>query len=155
MDDSRKRDLMTNADKKALTVMLVEDDRTQRTLISEIVSRLGCTVVTAVDGKEALIRIAQEPCDLVLMDIEMPGMDGTKTARMMTAMAGRGEISAIPIIALTGSSRNLMRENCRAAGMEEVMMKASTPGEWSAALYELLNRWFPKATLATPHERTA
>ena len=146
---------MPQAEKKPLTVMLVEDDRTQRMVVSEILTRLGCNVLAAHNGQEAIRRIIEGPCDLVLMDIEMPGMDGVKTAHTMTTMRERGEISAIPIIALTGSVRGLISENCRAAGMEEVMIKVSKPSEWSAALYELLSRWFPEAPLTTPNERTA
>ncbi len=146
---------MTHETTQKLTVMLVEDDRTQRTLIAEVLTRLGCFVVTASDGRSALAQLMQGPCDLVLMDVEMPRLNGIETARAMAAMQHRGEIPAIPIIALTGSTRGLMRENCRAAGMEEILIKTGTPSEWNAALTELLGRWFPKVALTTFHERTA
>jgi len=95
-------------------------------------------MVTAVNtGKEALCALAQKQCNLVLMDVQMPEMDGFEaTAAIRTQEQGTG--GRIPIIALTAHAMKEDREKCLAAGMDGYLTKPIKPEELYAAIDQLL-----------------
>ncbi|HDS16805.1 MAG TPA: response regulator [Proteobacteria bacterium] len=83
---------------KAYTVLVIEDNDDNRRLVLKILGHKGFNVVGAIDGKEALERLRQGKPDLILMDINLPGMDGYELTRRIRKIPGFAEL---PIVALT------------------------------------------------------
>ena len=115
-------------------VLLVDDSLTNLRITGKVLGRLGCGVTTASSGEEALERIAEGKFHLVLLDYQMPGMDGPETAREIHARLGTG---APPIIALTGSVDLQVFKACKAAGMR-LVLKKPVPAEHLRAIVERL-----------------
>ena len=113
-------------------VLLVEDNPVNALLARTLLTREGCRVQTAADGREALSLMAETCFDLVLMDMRMPGLDGPTTARHLRA---RGDQT--PIIALTANAFVEDRQACFEAGMNDYLTKPLAP----TALRTLLARW--------------
>ena len=92
---------VTSAGMRRLRVLIAEDDPTNRMVTTRMLQRMGHTVETAPDGAEAVRRVLSETCDLVLMDMQMPVMDGlTAIKRIRHLQAERGE-APTPICTLT------------------------------------------------------
>ena len=103
-------------------VLLVDDNAINQLVGGAMLERLGLTYDTAADGLEALSRLAQKPYRLVLMDMEMPEMDGlTATRRLRAREAGSGNRTAI--IAMTANALQGDRERCLQAGMDGYVAK--------------------------------
>ncbi len=107
--------------RRGRTVLLVEDNATNRRVAELFLERAGCKVLQAVDGAEALALLAGQGVDLVLMDVQMPVMDGLEATRRIRAEAPGG--GRIPIVGLTASALKEQVEACRAAGMDDVIAK--------------------------------
>jgi signal transduction histidine kinase/ligand-binding sensor domain-containing protein/ActR/RegA family two-component response regulator len=100
-----------------LHLLLVEDNLVNQALTQRLLESAGCTVVCAMDGKEALDACAAEHFDVVLMDVQMPNMDGFEaTAELRRREATSG--GHLPIVALTANAMRGDRERCIAAGMD-------------------------------------
>lgn len=127
------------ADFTGLHVLLVEDNEINRELASQLLRDAGITVSLAENGREALEKVTTESFDGVLMDIQMPEMDGYQAAR---AIRARPELVALPIIAMTANAMATDRANALAAGMNEHVPKPIDPGE----LYGAIRRWFKPHT---------
>ncbi len=113
-----------------LRVLAVDDNPVNRDIVRAMLERAGHSVVTATDGAEAVQIAGREPFDLVLMDIQMPGMDGltaTRLIRNLPAPARR-----VPVIALTAHASGSSRPECEDAGMNGFVSKPIRP----AALFE-------------------
>lgn len=104
-----------------LRVLLAEDNRINQLVARRMLERLGCQVRVAADGEEALAAIREQRFDLVLMDCQMPGVDGYEAARRIRAMGGRP--AQTPIFALTAHALDGERQRCLAAGMDDVILK--------------------------------
>ncbi|MGE0251549.1 MAG: response regulator [Dongiaceae bacterium] len=105
-------------------VMLVEDNRVNREFTSDTLSSFGCKVITAENGKIALEKLRNSKCDLILMDIQMPEMDGYQATQAIRALAGSNlELAATPIIAITANAMEGDREKCLSAGMSDYLSK--------------------------------
>ncbi|MDP1630058.1 MAG: response regulator [Caulobacter sp.] len=119
----------------ALRILAVDDVEANRELVAIILSRLGHTVSLADSGQAALARLkAGETFDLVLMDVQMPGMDGLETTRAIRALGG--PCRRMPIAALTANRLASQSAECRAAGMDDYLAKPIQEG----ALKRLLRR---------------
>jgi CheY-like chemotaxis protein len=106
---------------KSLRVLVADDNRVNQKVAQGMLERLGHTVALAGDGKEALAAIKAAAFDLVLMDVQMPEMDGFEaTRRVREWETGR---TRIPIIALTAHAMDSHREECLAAGMDSFLAK--------------------------------
>ncbi|MDJ0278477.1 PAS domain-containing protein [Sphingomonas sp. 2R-10] len=106
------------------TVLVAEDNDTNRYLIAEIVRRLGHRVVTVENGARAVEYVtapAGNPVDLVLMDIQMPVMDGIAAARAIRAWSGAG--ATVPIHAITADQSTETRAEIRQAGIDGILAK--------------------------------
>jgi PAS domain S-box-containing protein len=101
-------------------ILLAEDNEDNISMISEYLFTKGYRVEIARNGKEALDVVQHEPPDLILMDVQMPGMDGLEATRRLRA---NPEMSTIPIIALTALAMPGDRERCLQAGATEYMSK--------------------------------
>jgi PAS domain S-box-containing protein len=100
------------------TVLVAEDHEVNRELFTLLLTRLGCKVINARDGMEAVEIGAARRFDLILMDLFMPRMDGYEATRVIRDRGFRG-----PIIAVTASALKGEREKCLAAGMDDILVK--------------------------------
>ncbi|HID46005.1 MAG TPA: PAS domain S-box protein [Chromatiaceae bacterium] len=101
-------------------VLLVEDNEINRELATEVLTRNQLVVDTACNGQEALDCLQKVSYDLVLMDIQMPVMDGYEAA---WAIRNQLKLVELPIIALTASTSSVVREKCIRAGMDDYVSK--------------------------------
>ena len=122
-------------------VMVAEDNPINLALASEILKRLGCTVVEVHNGREAVDAFMEGRYDIIAMDCQMPKMDGYEAARMIREQEkGRGAgTPRTPIFALTAHCMEGDREICLDAGMDDYLAKPfSVDG-----LIDMLKRWLP------------
>jgi CheY-like chemotaxis protein len=135
-------------------VLLAEDNDVNRTIVVAWLTRIGLTSVHARNGLEAVAALREESFDLVLMDCQMPEMDGfaaTEAIRLLEAQSGRPRT---PIIALTANAIDGDREGCLRAGMDDYLPKPFK----GAQLAETLLRWLPDGateTIASAKERAS
>ncbi len=120
-----------------LRVLLVEDNRVNRELAKEHLSKLHCSVVTAEHGKESIALAMENTVDIILMDCQMPVMDGFDATKALKGMMANGEIAPTPIVALTANAMDGDRERCLKAGMDDYATKPIR----KAMLIDLLTRW--------------
>lgn len=104
-------------------ILLVEDTAALRLLHATLLARAGHQVVTARDGAEAVIEAARHRFDLILMDLDMPVMDGFRAALLIRT--GGGLNAGTPIVAFTASGADL--ERCRSFGIDGVLAKPCSP----------------------------
>ncbi|MCK5369365.1 MAG: response regulator, partial [Cyclobacteriaceae bacterium] len=121
--------------KMKLDVLYVEDVTTNQFLIEEILGDWGITVDMASDGYEALKMIELKNYDLILMDIQMPGIDGLETTRRIRAM-DNPYYKNIPIIALTASTTEATRDEVFISGMQDYVLKPVNVDELRAKIVE-------------------
>ena len=124
-------------------ILLVEDSPTNQIVARSLLERLGCYVEVADNGAAALERVQQQPFDLVLMDISMPGMDGMEATRRIRALGG--EYAQLPIVAMTAHAFEQDRADCLAAGMNDYLSKPLQ----RERLHEVVGCWL---YAAEPHE---
>ena len=120
-------------------VLLVEDNPVNQLVAKGMLGKLGCDVVVAAHGAEALDQLEYHSFDLVLMDCNMPVMDGYEASRQIRQS---GRWPDLPIIALTANAMSEERERCRAAGMSDYLAKPFRREELAA----LLDQWIPATT---------
>ena len=137
-------------------VLLVEDNAINRTLAQRLLQKRGFTVTIAVDGKESIAAMEKAEFDLVLMDIQMPEMDGfeaTAEIRKRESLTGR----RTPIIALTAHALKEDRARCLAAGMDGYVTKPIQLGDLFAAIRKALQgsaaREEPTVLMPVPSSR--
>jgi signal transduction histidine kinase/DNA-binding response OmpR family regulator len=124
-------------------VLLVEDNDINRELAMELLQRVGVRVTAAPDGQSALNCLQQETFDAVLMDCQMPGMDGYTATRLIRSQP---QWRALPIIAMTANALLGDRERALAAGMDDHVAKPIDVD----ALYGALARWTRRAPRTQP-----
>ncbi|GAB4222134.1 MAG: hypothetical protein Kow0062_18100 [Acidobacteriota bacterium] len=116
-----------------LRVLVVEDNRINQLVASKQLTRLGHRVETAANGRLALDLIREQAFDLVLMDCQMPEMDGYEATRAIRELSDR-ERASVPIIAMTAHAMKGDRERCLAAGMDDYVPKPVRLEELRAAI---------------------
>jgi CheY-like chemotaxis protein len=104
-----------------------------------MIQKLGCSLEIVENGKEALKALCEKKFDLVLMDCQMPEMDGYSATRIIRERERRGQFGDTPvrIVALTAHAMKGDREQCLAAGMDDYLRKPFTLDQ----LYQILTRW--------------
>jgi signal transduction histidine kinase/CheY-like chemotaxis protein len=120
-------------------VLLVEDNPVNQLVGQAFLKALGLQVQLAADGLEALAACTRQPPDLVLMDLQMPGMDGLEATSRLQALQREGRWPGAPILALTAHATDADRAACRAAGMSAVLTKPLS----LEGLHRQLGRWIP------------
>lgn len=120
-----------------LRILLVDDDVINRSIVTNLVGRLGHSSEVVENGKEALKRLADEHFDLVLMDCQMPEMDGYETTALIRSPLSKTLNPGIPIIALTADVLTTTKDTCLSAGMDDYLSKPLLMGK----LQELLSHW--------------
>src|SRR6185312_3437638 len=113
-------------------ILVAEDDRVNRTIAVAFLRHAGHEVDVASDGKEAVEACLRGAYDLVLMDCQMPNLDGFEATREIRRREGKGR--RLPVVALTASSLAGDREKCLAAGMDDHLGKPIDPEELDATL---------------------
>jgi two-component system, sensor histidine kinase and response regulator len=104
-----------------LAVLVAEDNEINRRVLAGMLRRCGCRITFAVDGREAVQMAQQREFDLVLMDCQMPEMDGYEATRRIRGLGGPA--ASLPILALTANVLPSDREACLAAGMDDFLGK--------------------------------
>jgi signal transduction histidine kinase/CheY-like chemotaxis protein len=104
-------------------VLLVEDDEVNRLVMATLLKDMGVDAVPAPDGASALARLQSEPFDAVLMDCQLPDLDGTEVTRRWRAFEADQACRRIPVIAVTGNVDAESRASCLASGMDLVIGK--------------------------------
>jgi signal transduction histidine kinase len=118
-------------------VMVVEDNEVNRMIAREILGSMGLAVVEAIDGAEAIKVLARESVDLVLMDCQMPVMDGYQATRAIRDHEARTRAPRVPIVALTADAFDDDALKARTAGMDAHLAKPYT----REALRDVLMQW--------------
>ena len=108
-------------------ILIVDDSAVNRELVGKLLSVMGHGLVEAAGGAEAIETAAAVPFDLILMDLQMPGVDGLAAARAIRA--GAGPNRATPIVALSANILPVHQDACRAAGMDDHIAKPIDTGE--------------------------
>jgi signal transduction histidine kinase/ActR/RegA family two-component response regulator len=136
--DSRLGDLPTTAhDPLQGTVLLVEDNTVNRMIGAEMLRGFGLSVLEAEDGRAAVDLVAEHAVDLVLMDIQMPVMDGYAATQALREREARLRLPRVPIVALTANAFDEDAVHSMAAGMDGHLAKPYSRDQ----LRELLVRW--------------
>jgi CheY-like chemotaxis protein len=121
----------------ALRALLVEDNPVNQKLAVRLLEKRGFVVTVAPNGKEALAVLQTQPFDLVLMDVQMPEMNGFE-ATMQIRQAEQGTGRHVPILAMTAYAMKGDRERCLEAGMDGYVSKPIQPKELFEAIQRLL-----------------
>jgi len=122
-------------------ILLVEDNPVNQRVAQRVLQKMSADVITANNGAEALERIAENSFDAVLMDCQMPVMDGfTATQRIRAQESASGTHKRLPIIALTANVMAADREHCIASGMDAHLGKPLEP----SLLADCLGRYLPR-----------
>ncbi|HZT33762.1 MAG TPA: response regulator [Bryobacteraceae bacterium] len=131
------------ANMRSLRILLAEDNIVNQTLAARLLEKRGHQVVVAGNGREALAALEQESFDVVLMDVQMPELDGLEAAAAIRRKerAGGGHL---PIIAMTAGAMAGDEERCLAAGMDGYISKPIRP----QALFELIEAHVPAGETA-------
>lgn len=118
---------------RGMRVLVVDDNPINRSVVERVLRQLDCGVTTADDGEAGVAAARAGRYDLVLMDVQMPGVDGLEAARRLRAAGDR-----TPIVALTASTAESDRAMCLAVGMDGVLHKPLRRAELIAALHARL-----------------
>jgi two-component system, sensor histidine kinase and response regulator len=123
---------------RPLRVLLAEDNVVNQRLAARLMEKRGHTVVVVSTGREALSALTQEPFDVVLMDVQMPDMDGLEATTAIRRWEQETRIH-VPIIAMTAHTMQGDAERCLAAGMDGYVSKPIKPEDLYAAIDSFLH----------------
>lgn len=120
-------------------ILLAEDDYGSRLLCERILAKLGYGCDSVTNGEDALQAARQRAYDAIVLDVQMPRLDGVSAARRMRAGEAGSHARSAPIVALTAHALRGDRERCLAAGMDAYLAKPLDPDALAATLAELLS----------------
>ncbi len=122
--------------RRGARVLLADDNEINREIAFELLEGVGLNVEAAANGQEVLDKLEGGNFELIVMDVQMPVMDGLEASRRVRQHAKYGKL---PIIAMTANAFEEDRRQCREAGMNDYLAKPVSPG----SLYTMLARWLP------------
>jgi CheY-like chemotaxis protein/HPt (histidine-containing phosphotransfer) domain-containing protein len=117
-------------------ILLAEDNLFNQQIVRDMLEQAGAKVVIANNGKEVLDLVRSERFDCVLMDMQMPEMDGLEATRLLRADP---TMEGLKIIAMTANIQQVDRDNCFAAGMDDFITKPFLPAQF----YATIAKWLP------------
>jgi PAS domain S-box-containing protein len=144
LPDPQERDTPEPASKASnvrLRVLVAEDERTNRLLAVRLLQKAGHEVRAVENGEQVLAALREDPFDVVLMDIQMPVMNGLEATRIIRSAEREGIAADIPIVALTAYSRSGDREGFIAQGMDDYLSKPLEANRLAAVLNEIASRF--------------
>jgi CheY-like chemotaxis protein len=106
-----------------LHILLAEDNQVNRVIVTRLLEKRGHTLVTVENGREAVTAVETQDFDLVLLDVQMPVMDGLQAVGLIRRREEETGKSHVPVIALTAHAMQGDRERCLAAGMDDYLSK--------------------------------
>ena len=121
-------------------VLVAEDSKTNQRVVMALLKKMGVEAHFVEDGREALRALEKEPYDLILMDLQMPVMDGLEATWYIRKLPPSSPNHQIPIVALTACAMEEDRDRCMAAGMDDYLSKPITPD----SLRKALSKWLPE-----------
>lgn len=124
---------------KGVRILLAEDNSFNQQIAQEMLEDVGATVSIASNGVEALELLQQSTFDCILMDLQMPQMDGLEATRRIRA---HHELARMPVLAMTATATTDARMQCIEAGMNDFISKPFQP----AMMYQTIAKWLPEAT---------
>lgn len=133
-------------------ILLVEDNPFNQQVAEELLRQAGATVAIANHGREALEVLNRQPFDCVLMDVQMPVMDGYEATRHIRSDPA---LAATTVIAMTANAMRQDREHCLAAGMDDFIAKPIDPEKLYATLRKYLNKPITMPSTSPPAEAAA
>lgn len=126
-------------DRNALRILLVEDNAVNLALAVRLLEKQGYTTAVAASGREALALLEKQVFDLVLMDVQMPEMDGLEATAALRENE-KGTSQHMPVIAMTAHAMKGDREKCLAAGMDGYISKPIKANE----LFQVIEQFVPQ-----------
>lgn len=124
-------------------ILIAEDNKINQDVAVSLLTDVGLHVDVADDGLQAVEKVRSCEYDLILMDVQMPGMDGLEATRTIRQLPDR---KRLPIIAMTANAFDDDRRRCQAAGMDDFVPKPVDPER----LYQVLASWLPHKGLQIP-----
>jgi signal transduction histidine kinase/PleD family two-component response regulator len=136
---------LEEAKKRRVRILVAEDNVVNQKVALHILQKLGYRADAVADGREAVMALETIPYDLVLMDVQMPQMDGFEATGVIRDPASRVRNHHIPVIAMTAHAVKGDREKCLEAGMDDYVSKPVT----ALALNEILEKYLQSETVST------
>lgn len=133
-----------------LEILVAEDDPVNQKVIQALLKEIGYASFLAKDGYEALEWLERKSFDLVFMDMQMPGMDGTETTRKIRAREEAEGLDRTPIFALTANAMKEHRDMCIEAGMDDYLSKPVTQAKLRSIIAEWSNKLGPSCEEENP-----
>ncbi len=136
-----------------LRILVAEDSAVNQRVILALLSRMGHSVTLAPNGKEAVAAVhsGSSTFDLILMDCQMPEMDGYEATRQIRCFENRLQLPPVPIVALTAHAMSIDRDRCLAAGMDDYLSKPVDRDKLRAAVARYPVRTKPPLPSTPPH----
>jgi len=131
------KEIVTHSPYRNIRILIVEDNHVNCEFLMGILSCLECVTDTAKNGEEAISQIKDNTYDIIMMDCQMPVLDGYSTTRIIRQMITKGQVAYVPIIAITANALRGDREKCLAAGMDDYCTKPIR----KKTLIGILDRW--------------
>jgi CheY-like chemotaxis protein len=129
--------LDSTADKSHLTILIIENEVSNRILIERVLSTRGYRCLSASNGQEALDILDREAVDLILTDLSMPVLDGYRTTQIIRA---RPNLAHVPIVAVTAYALNDENEAAMQIGCDEYLTKPFKPRQLLEVVERLLSQ---------------
>ena len=124
---------------KVINILLAEDNKANQFISKAMIESVGSSVVIAENGLEVLDKVKEQVFDLILMDCQMPEMDGFEATEKVRSMDNPA-LANIPIVALTADVQKETRENCLQKGMNDFVSKPFTLDD----ITTLIQKWVKK-----------
>jgi PAS domain S-box-containing protein len=140
---------------RPLRILLAEDNRINQLVTIRLLERLGHQVDTVADGKEAVERMASCTYDVVLMDLQMPEMDGIESTQVIRRLERDRSLRRTPVVALTARATKDDREECLAAGMDGYLQKPFVRETLIEAIAGVVDRSMLRLRRKVPEEAPA
>ena len=121
-------------------ILLAEDNQVNREIALGMLEKIGCKVTAVENGQEAISALKAESFDLVLMDCQMPVMDGFEAAEHIARARRSAAIAPVPVVALTANALKGDKERCLDSGMDDYLSKPVRRAELEAMLVKWLHR---------------